>query len=165
MAHPANHTRMLYADLHKTALSVARRALASSAYQSLAEDFVQDALAQIVKRATTCTETGALQVITAKGTVYPARKFVCLRVQRDIQSFFNPALRAARMPAEIDVEQITCQADPVEAIAIDDAMRQLSVPDRGLIAAKLAGSLEGADAKTRKALQRALTRFKSQLER
>lgn len=165
MAYSANRTRACYADLHKTALCVARRALASSAYQSLAEDFVQDAIAVCIKRAKTCSETGALQVITAKGTVYPAREFVCLRVKRDIQSFFNPAVRATRTPAEVDVEQITCQTDPVEAIAINDAVRQLSKADQSLIAAKCAGSLEGADAKTRKALQRALTRFKSQLER
>lgn len=165
MAQSANRTRTCYAALHKIALGVARRALASSDYQSLAEDFVQDALAQCVKRATTCPETGALQVITAKGTVYPAQKFVCLRVQRDIQSFFNPTLRASRRPAEVDVEQITCQTDPLEAIAINDAVRQLSSADQSLIAAKWAGSLEGADPKTRKALQRALTRFKGQLER
>lgn len=165
MAHSASCTNTCYADLRKIALYVARRALASSDYQTLAEDFAQDALAACFKRATACPKTGALQVTTAKGTVYPVRKFVCLRVKRDIQSFFNPALRATRTPAEVDVEQITCQTDPVEAIAINDAVRQLSKADQSLIAAKCAGSLEGADAKTRKALQRALTRFKSQLER
>lgn len=165
MAHSANCTNTCYADLHKVALRVARRALASSAYQSLAEDFVQDAIAVCIKRAKTCPETGALQVTTAKGTVYPVREFVCLRVKRDIQSFFKPALRATRTPAEVDVEQIACRTDHVEAIAINDAVRQLSNVDQSLISAKCAGSLEGADAKTRKALQRAVARFKSQLER